>query len=223
MRPSCAPLQACAAYSFITIPSLSNIFNRLNLYLLSGQVALANQCLSQGESRSLSLSLCCLPTLLFLTVLLRPSADAFLKAAVSILPEVPRSISVEGKLRSSETFLLDFINNFLATLLVVPVTPIHLLSSKPERSSFLYPAEHSHMSRVCVRRTTQSTACSTWSVVCSTWSRITPGKTTVTPRYGCTPAPCPCWRPWARKHTSTPSLKVILHTRTFFIFIIKII
>lgn len=43
-------VQACAAYSFITIPSLGNIFSRLNLYLLSGQVALANQCLSQGES-----------------------------------------------------------------------------------------------------------------------------------------------------------------------------
>lgn len=41
--------QACAAYSFITIPSLSSIFSRLSLYLLSGQVALANQCLSQGE------------------------------------------------------------------------------------------------------------------------------------------------------------------------------
>lgn len=53
---------------------------------------------------------------------LLPPADAFLKAAVSLLPEVPRSISVEGKLRSSESFLLDFINNFLATLLVVPVT-----------------------------------------------------------------------------------------------------
>uniref|UniRef100_A0A672FKZ1 VPS35 endosomal protein-sorting factor-like n=1 Tax=Salarias fasciatus TaxID=181472 RepID=A0A672FKZ1_SALFA len=87
-------LQACAAYSFITVPSLSSIFSRLNLYLLSAQVALANQCLSQ--------------------------ADAFLKAAVGVLPEVPRSISVEGKLRSSESFLLDFINNFLATLLVVP-------------------------------------------------------------------------------------------------------
>uniref|UniRef100_H2V3K0 VPS35 endosomal protein-sorting factor-like n=1 Tax=Takifugu rubripes TaxID=31033 RepID=H2V3K0_TAKRU len=92
-------IHACAAYSFITIPSLSNIFSRLNLYLLSGQVALANQCLSQ--------------------------ADAFLKAAVSILPEVPRSISVEGKFRSSENFLLDFINNFLATLLVVPDHPEH--------------------------------------------------------------------------------------------------
>uniref|UniRef100_A0A671TX19 VPS35 endosomal protein-sorting factor-like n=1 Tax=Sparus aurata TaxID=8175 RepID=A0A671TX19_SPAAU len=92
-------VQVSQPHPFITIPSLSSIFSRLSLYLLSGQVALANQCLSQ--------------------------ADAFLKAAVSILPEVPRSISVEGKLRSSESFLLDFINNFLATLLVVPDHPEH--------------------------------------------------------------------------------------------------
>ncbi|AWP17343.1 putative UPF0505 protein C16orf62 -like isoform 2 [Scophthalmus maximus] len=98
-RKTAAFVRACAAYSFITIPSLSSIFSRLSLYLLSGQVALANQCLSQ--------------------------ADAFLKAAVSILPEVPRSISVEGKLRSSESFLLDFTNNFLAMLLVVPDHPEH--------------------------------------------------------------------------------------------------
>uniref|UniRef100_A0A669D9H7 VPS35 endosomal protein-sorting factor-like n=1 Tax=Oreochromis niloticus TaxID=8128 RepID=A0A669D9H7_ORENI len=98
-RKTAAFVRACAAYSFITIPSLSSIFSRLSLYLLSGQVALANQCLSQ--------------------------ADAFLKAAVSILPEVPRSISVEGKLRSSESFLLDFINSFLATLLVIPDHPEH--------------------------------------------------------------------------------------------------
>ncbi|XP_053715371.1 VPS35 endosomal protein-sorting factor-like [Synchiropus splendidus] len=98
-RKTAAFVRACAAYSFITIPSLSSIFSRLNLYLLSGQVALANQCLSQ--------------------------ADAFLKAAVSLLPEVPRSISVEGKLRSSESYLLDFISNFIGTLLVVPDHPEH--------------------------------------------------------------------------------------------------
>uniref|UniRef100_A0A8C5C6N6 VPS35 endosomal protein-sorting factor-like n=1 Tax=Gadus morhua TaxID=8049 RepID=A0A8C5C6N6_GADMO len=92
-------IHACAAYSFITIPSLSSIFCRLSLYLLSGQVALANQCLSQ--------------------------ADAFFKAAVSLLPEVPRTISVEGKSRSSESLLLDFINNFFAMLLVVPDHPEH--------------------------------------------------------------------------------------------------
>ncbi|XP_062387283.1 VPS35 endosomal protein-sorting factor-like isoform X2 [Sardina pilchardus] len=96
-RKTAAFVRACAAYSFITIPSLTSIFSRLNLYLLSGQVALANQCLSQ--------------------------ADAFLKAAVSVLPEVPRSIVVEGKQRCSESLLLDFINNFISTLLVVPDHP----------------------------------------------------------------------------------------------------
>ncbi|XP_076122987.1 VPS35 endosomal protein-sorting factor-like [Alosa pseudoharengus] len=96
-RKTAAFVRACAAYSFITVPSLTSIFSRLNLYLLSGQVALANQCLSQ--------------------------ADAFLKAAVSVLPEVPRSMLVEGKQRCTESLLLDFINNFMATLLVVPDHP----------------------------------------------------------------------------------------------------
>ncbi len=41
-------LQACAAYCFITIPSLNTIFSQLNLYLISGQVAMLNNCLSQG-------------------------------------------------------------------------------------------------------------------------------------------------------------------------------
>ena len=41
-------LQACVAYCFITIPSLNNILDRLNLYLLSGRVAIANGALTQG-------------------------------------------------------------------------------------------------------------------------------------------------------------------------------
>ena len=41
-------LKACAAYCFITIPSLTNILDRLNLYLLSGRVAVANGALTQG-------------------------------------------------------------------------------------------------------------------------------------------------------------------------------
>lgn len=134
--PTCSSFrQACAAYSFITIPSLSSIFNRLGLYLLSSQVALANQCLSQGESHSSSSDLLCSWDLTFspsarVSRISLPPADAFLKAAVNLLPEVPRSISVEGKLRSSESFLLDFINNFLATLLVVPVNQTLVLASQ---------------------------------------------------------------------------------------------
>ncbi|XP_049645054.1 VPS35 endosomal protein-sorting factor-like isoform X1 [Suncus etruscus] len=98
-RKTAAFVRACVAYCFITIPSLGGIFSRLNLYLHSGQVALANQCLSQ--------------------------ADAFFKAAISLVPEVPKSISVEGKTRPSEPFLLEFLFNFFSTLLIVPDHPEH--------------------------------------------------------------------------------------------------
>uniref|UniRef100_A0A2K5S8Z1 VPS35 endosomal protein-sorting factor-like n=1 Tax=Cebus imitator TaxID=2715852 RepID=A0A2K5S8Z1_CEBIM len=90
-------IHACVAYCFITIPSLTGIFTRLNLYLHSGQVALANQCLSQ--------------------------ADAFFKAAISLIPEVPKMINIEGKMRPSESFLLEFLCNFFSTLLIVPDHP----------------------------------------------------------------------------------------------------
>uniref|UniRef100_A0A8B9P0D4 VPS35 endosomal protein-sorting factor-like n=1 Tax=Accipiter nisus TaxID=211598 RepID=A0A8B9P0D4_9AVES len=96
-RKTAAFVRACVAFCFITIPSLSSIFTRLNLYLHSGQVALANQCLSQ--------------------------ADAFFKAAVSLVPEVPKMISVDGKMRPSDAFLLEFLCNFFSTLLVVPDHP----------------------------------------------------------------------------------------------------
>ncbi|XP_030068287.1 VPS35 endosomal protein-sorting factor-like [Microcaecilia unicolor] len=96
-RKTAAFVRACVAFCFITIPSLTSIFSRLNLYLHSGQVALANQCLSQ--------------------------ADAFFKAAVSLVPEVPKTISVDGKMRSSETFLLEFLSNLFSTLLIVPDHP----------------------------------------------------------------------------------------------------
>lgn len=42
-------VRACAAYCFITVPSLTSAATRLRLYLLSGNVALMNNCLGQGE------------------------------------------------------------------------------------------------------------------------------------------------------------------------------
>lgn len=96
-RKTAAFVKACAAYCFITIPSLNSVLGRLELYLLSGQVALLNQCLSQ--------------------------ADSFFKAAISLMPEMPHTIELEGKQKSSEPFLLSFINNFLSTLLFVPDHP----------------------------------------------------------------------------------------------------
>ncbi|KAG8558157.1 hypothetical protein GDO81_016885 [Engystomops pustulosus] len=96
-RKTASFVRACVAFCFITIPSLTSIFTRLNLYLHSGQVALANQCLSQ--------------------------ADAFFRAAVSLVPEVPKTINIDGKMRSSEAFLLEFLSNLFSTLLVVPDHP----------------------------------------------------------------------------------------------------
>ncbi|CAH1997005.1 unnamed protein product [Acanthoscelides obtectus] len=43
-------VRACAAYCFITIPSIVSEKTRLELYLLSGQVALFNQCLGQADA-----------------------------------------------------------------------------------------------------------------------------------------------------------------------------
>ncbi|XP_063286402.1 VPS35 endosomal protein-sorting factor-like [Pelobates fuscus] len=96
-RKTASFVRACVAFCFITIPSLTSIFTRLNLYLHSGQVALANQCLSQ--------------------------ADAFFKAAVSLVPDVPKTINIDGKMKSSETYLLEFLSNFFSTLLIVPDHP----------------------------------------------------------------------------------------------------
>lgn len=42
-------VRACAAYCFITIPSIVSEKTRMELYLLSGRVALFNQCLGQGK------------------------------------------------------------------------------------------------------------------------------------------------------------------------------
>jgi len=96
-RKTAGFVRACAAYSFITIPSLHDIFSQLNLYLISGHVALINGCLSQG--------------------------DAFFKAAVSLIPEVPHSISIDGKMRSTEQPMTDFLNSFVGSLLIIPDSP----------------------------------------------------------------------------------------------------
>ncbi|CAH0550259.1 unnamed protein product [Brassicogethes aeneus] len=55
-------VRACAVYCFITVPSIVSVKTRLQLYLLSGRVALFNECLGQ--------------------------ADACFKAAFSIIPEL---------------------------------------------------------------------------------------------------------------------------------------
>jgi len=87
------------AYCFITIPSMIDILQRLKLYLLSGQVALANQAIGQ--------------------------ADGFFKTAVHLIAEVPSTIEVEHKMKSSEPYLKEFVYNLLSTLIIVPDHPEH--------------------------------------------------------------------------------------------------
>ncbi|XP_053987502.1 VPS35 endosomal protein-sorting factor-like isoform X2 [Hylaeus volcanicus] len=98
-RRTSAFVRACAAFCFITIPSLTLVHTRLQLYLLSGQVALLNQCLGQ--------------------------ADACFKAALSLVPEMPKTIDIDGRQKSSQAYLLSYLSNFLSTLLVVPDSPEH--------------------------------------------------------------------------------------------------
>ncbi|XP_050032588.1 VPS35 endosomal protein-sorting factor-like [Dermacentor andersoni] len=103
-RKTAAFVRACAAYCFITIPSLSSVQSRLELYLLSGQTAYLNQCLSQG--------------------------DAFLQAAIELLPELPPFVEPEGggtvaQRTSTEPFLVSYASSLLSTLLIVPDHPDH--------------------------------------------------------------------------------------------------
>lgn len=47
--------RACAAYCYITVPSLACALTRAHLYLLSGQTALLNNCIGQGINAILNL------------------------------------------------------------------------------------------------------------------------------------------------------------------------
>ena len=90
-------VHACVAYCFITIPSLSTVTSRLELYLLSGQVAYQNGCISQG--------------------------DDLMEAAVHCLSDLPDKMEVEQKTVSSDSYLSNYVSNFLSTLLLVPDNP----------------------------------------------------------------------------------------------------
>ena len=68
------------------------IYERLRLYLLSGRVAVVNLALTQ--------------------------ADALFKAAITLLAEVPGELEMDGQRKSTEPFLVPYLNEFLSTLLV---------------------------------------------------------------------------------------------------------
>ncbi|RWS09028.1 UPF0505 protein C16orf62-like protein [Dinothrombium tinctorium] len=97
-KKTTAFVRTCLAYSFITVPSLDDVFLRLQLYLNCAQVALVNTCL--------------------------PQTDAFLKAAIMLLPQVPQTIELaDGKSKSTESFIVSYIANLLSFLIIVPDHP----------------------------------------------------------------------------------------------------
>ncbi|KQS39467.1 uncharacterized protein Dere_GG12848, isoform B [Drosophila erecta] len=91
-------VKACIAYCFITIPSIEAVQQQMNLYLLCGQLALQHLCLGQ--------------------------ADACFEAALQLVNELPAAtVDFDGKPRSLEPFLVSYMCNILATLIVVPDSP----------------------------------------------------------------------------------------------------
>lgn len=85
--------KACIAFCFITIPSITSVQQQMDLYLLSGQVALVNQCFGQ--------------------------ADACFEEALNLVAELPNSI----KSKSMDSYLISYLTNMLATLVLVPDSP----------------------------------------------------------------------------------------------------
>lgn len=87
-------VRACIAYCFITIPSMEDVFCRLNSYLYIAEIALANKCVAQ--------------------------ADAFFRSAITLLQEVPAACGVT---RPVEDQLRSYVGNFLSATLIMPGHP----------------------------------------------------------------------------------------------------
>ncbi|XP_037897035.1 VPS35 endosomal protein sorting factor-like isoform X2 [Glossina fuscipes] len=96
-RKTQAFAKACIAFSFITIPSISCICQQMDLYMLSGQVALVNQCMGQ--------------------------ADACFEAALNLIAELPTALEIDGKVKPMDSYVVSYLSNMLATLVVVPDSP----------------------------------------------------------------------------------------------------
>eukprot|EP01105_Mastigella_eilhardi_P026498 TRINITY_DN7716_c0_g1_i1.p1 TRINITY_DN7716_c0_g1~~TRINITY_DN7716_c0_g1_i1.p1 ORF type:complete len:948 (-),score=305.61 TRINITY_DN7716_c0_g1_i1:43-2886(-) len=93
-KKTAAFIRACMAFCYITIPSMDNVFSRLNVSLLSAEVALLNQSI--------------------------PQADSFLRAAVTLILEVP---TLAGADKETEEQLAGFFANLCGFLVVAPGHP----------------------------------------------------------------------------------------------------
>lgn len=90
-------VKACLAYCHITIPSLQDLLRRFELLLHCAQVSLLNACL--------------------------PQTDTFLKAAISLLPEI--SAATVANAATAAERLSELLLQLLSFLVVVPGHPEH--------------------------------------------------------------------------------------------------
>ncbi|KAJ2952745.1 hypothetical protein O0L34_g7101 [Tuta absoluta] len=86
--------RACAAYSFVTVPSLRCALSKAQLYLLGGQAALLNNCVGQAEAN--------------------------FKALVSLIPDIPDFIMEDGQKKPTHVKVEGLLSDFLSTLLILP-------------------------------------------------------------------------------------------------------
>ncbi|XP_073943987.1 VPS35 endosomal protein-sorting factor-like isoform X2 [Choristoneura fumiferana] len=86
--------RACAAYCFVTAPSLHCPLAKAQLYLLSGQVALLNNCIGQAEAN--------------------------FKALISLIPDIPEFVIEDGQKKMTHIKVSSLISDFLSTLLIMP-------------------------------------------------------------------------------------------------------
>lgn len=86
-------VKGCLSYCHVTIPSVGDIFKRCELMLFCGQISLINQCL--------------------------PQTDTFLKATISLIPDIQASEEIDYKKIPTEQRLLPLIQKFISLLVMV--------------------------------------------------------------------------------------------------------
>lgn len=93
--------RACAAFCYITVPSIQSVPSQMDLYYLAGGAALINGCLGQ--------------------------ADACFGAAIQLIAELPPRIDLVDGFRSIDSYLLAYIPRLLTVLVVTPDSPEGML------------------------------------------------------------------------------------------------
>ncbi|KAB7508003.1 hypothetical protein Anas_00611 [Armadillidium nasatum] len=94
--------RACSAYCFITIPSLSCPISRIKLYMLTGAIAMINNCMGQG--------------------------DACVKSAVKTILEIPQAFNDSSVPMDEILRTISYVSSFLVAFPDPPdaVRPLYL-------------------------------------------------------------------------------------------------